>query len=95
MSTATMSATGLFNVLYFASAGSYTGKDAETFQGPLPLRELFNVLERKYEGIRSKVLESCLITVNLEYVDVNDTPERQVILQPGDEVAVIPPVSSG
>ena len=43
---------------------------------------------------------SCLVTVNFEYVDTtgedeNDENKAEVVIQPGDEVAIIPPVSSG
>lgn len=88
---------GHFNVLYFASAGSFTAKDYESFPAPLPISRLFDTLEEKHEGIKSKILESCLVTVNLNYVDVpekEDDPD-QVVIKEGDEVAIIPPVSSG
>ena len=44
------------------------------------------------------VLESCAVTVNLEYVDVEEENGREragVVIKEGDEVAIIPPVSSG
>ncbi|KAF6830786.1 ThiS family protein [Colletotrichum plurivorum] len=85
-----------FNVLFFASASSFTARQHETFPAPLRLAKLFDVLEERYSGIKEKILESCLVTINLEYVDVpgpedDDGPE----IQAGDEVAIIPPVSSG
>lgn len=81
-----------FTVLYFASAGSYTGQEQEFFSAPLPLNQLFDHLESKYPGIKAKVLDSCLVTVNLDYVDM---PADGITLQASDEVAIIPPVSSG
>lgn len=88
---------GHFNVLYFASASTYTSKDFESWPAPLPLGKLFQTLEERYKGIRSKILDSCLVTVNLEYVDVPSDREdsSSIIIQEGDEVAIIPPVSSG
>ncbi|KAL0938759.1 ThiS family protein [Colletotrichum truncatum] len=85
-----------FNVLFFASAGSFTSKEHEAFPAPLSLKKLFDILEERYSGFKEKILESCLVTVNLEYVDIpgpddGDGPE----IQAGDEVAIIPPVSSG
>lgn len=88
---------GHFTVLYFASVSSLTSKESETLPAPLPLRKLFDVLEEKYSGIKDKVLSSCLVTVNLEYVDVPapDDESSQAMVKEGDEVAIIPPVSSG
>jgi molybdopterin synthase sulfur carrier subunit len=97
MSTAIKAPAGQFTVLYFASAGSYTSKDSETFEAPLPLSKLFETLEGKYNGMKAKVLESCLVTVNLEYVDIPEggKGDSEMVLKEGDEVAIIPPVSSG
>lgn len=87
---------GHFQILYFALASSLTGKDAEALPAPLPLSQLFSKLEELYPGIRSQVLESSLVTVNMEYVDVPSRGEEgETVLQEGDEVAIIPPVSSG
>ncbi|KAH8603083.1 hypothetical protein B0O99DRAFT_647823 [Bisporella sp. PMI_857] len=89
---------GSFTVLYFASATSYTSKDREFLPAPLPLSKLFKTLDGKYAGMKAKVLESCLITINLEYVDVPEDTidnENEIIIKEGDEVAIIPPVSSG
>lgn len=88
---------GHFRILYFASASSYTSKDSEDFPAPISIAKLFDTLEEKYSGMKSKVLESCLVTVNLEYVDMPEGGDGESDLQikEGDEVAIIPPVSSG
>ncbi|PTB69829.1 hypothetical protein BBK36DRAFT_1109853 [Trichoderma citrinoviride] len=86
---------GHFSILYFASAGSFTGRDAESLPAPLPLSKLFAELETRYPGFRAKILDSCLVTVNLDYVDVPDEGEEGPVIQEADEVAIIPPVSSG
>jgi molybdopterin synthase sulfur carrier subunit len=99
---------GYFTLLYFASASSYTTKDSENFQAPLPLPKLFDILEERYPGIRDKVLSHCAVTINLNYVDVGILEgvcsEKRgaepvlgdvVVIKEGDEVALIPPVSSG
>jgi molybdopterin converting factor small subunit len=85
-----------FKVLYFASASSYTGKDQEAFPAPSSLRQLFLELESKYPGINDDVLGSSMVTVNLEYVEKPLNGEDQgVQIGAGDEVGIIPPVSSG
>jgi molybdopterin synthase sulfur carrier subunit len=94
-----------FTLLYFASAASYTTKESEFIAAPLPLSNLFDHLDHLYPGIKIKVLTSCAVTLNTEYVDIDDeegvasednaTKRVPVIIQAGDEVAIIPPVSSG
>ncbi|KAL6878691.1 hypothetical protein J3F83DRAFT_250753 [Trichoderma novae-zelandiae] len=86
---------GHFSVLYFASAASFTGRDHESLPAPLPLSRLFSELEARHPGIRAKILDSCLVTVNLDYVDVPGEGEGGSVIQEADEVAIIPPVSSG
>ncbi|KAI0468741.1 molybdopterin synthase sulfur carrier subunit [Xylaria cf. heliscus] len=91
---------GHFNVLYFASANSYTSKEYDTLPAPLAINKLFDALEEKHIGIKDKILSSCLVTLNLDYVDVpnkddENASEPGVVIEEGDEVAIIPPVSSG
>lgn len=91
---------GHFNVLYFASASSFTSKEYEALPAPLPLKDLFKTLDERYSGMKAKVLDSCLVTINLDYVDMPTSDNggaggTQVVIQEGDEVAIIPPVSSG
>ncbi|KAF2274391.1 Molybdopterin synthase sulfur carrier subunit [Westerdykella ornata] len=88
---------GHFPILYFAAAASFTGKSTEHLAAPLPLGRLFATLDEKYPGIRQKVLDSCAVTVNLAYVDMEgeEAADQKLVIQEGDEVAIIPPVSSG
>jgi molybdopterin synthase sulfur carrier subunit len=94
---------GCFTLLYFASASSYTKKDFDVFEAPLSLPKLFGVLEEKYPGITDKVLRRCAVTINLSYIDVDighgdmngRIPGDTAVIGEGDEVALIPPVSSG
>ena len=100
---------GHFTVLYFASASSYTRKTSEYLPAPLETAKLFDLLEQRYSGFKERVLSSCLVTVNLDYVDINaqkntdstSTGASEVStksdgrIKEGDEVAIIPPVSSG
>ena len=85
--------TPTFQIHYFSSATTYTGKQTESLPAPLPLNQLFAILESKYPGIQEKVLRSCGVSLREEYVDVNDC--EGMVIEAGNEVAVIPPVSSG
>lgn len=91
---------GQFTILYFASASTFTHKTVETLPAPLPVIDLFSVLEQRYPGIKERVLNSCALTVNLDYVDLDTASKAEGdamvnVIQEGDEVAIIPPVSSG
>lgn len=102
---------GHFLILYFASAATFTRRASDHFPAPLPATELFRLLESKYPGINQKVLCSCAVTVNLDYVDIvensastpsegggegrEDQTSAALVIKNGDEVAIIPPVSSG
>lgn len=87
-----------FTVLYFAAAASYTGRQHDFLSAPLPVGKLYDVLDAKYPGMKEKVLVSCALTVNLEYVDLDEeasTDDGAIEVKEGDEVGIIPPVSSG
>jgi molybdopterin synthase sulfur carrier subunit len=96
-----------FTILYFAAASTYTNKTSELLPAPSTVRSLFSTLESRYPGIKEKVLKSCAVTINLEYVDFDDNSNASLVsdrslesdegpmIQAGDEVGIIPPVSSG
>lgn len=91
---------GHFRLLYFASAASFTRKSSDDFSAPLPITDLFDVIETRYPGMKAAVLSSAAVTVNLDYVDVEEDGqasgyEKSIVINEGDEVAIIPPVSSG
>lgn len=89
---------GQFVILYFAAATSFTGRQHDFLPAPLSVSGLFGKLEEMYPGIREKVLASCAVTVNLDYVDLEEEAEKgdaAMVIGAGDEVGVIPPVSSG
>ncbi|OCK83377.1 Molybdopterin synthase sulfur carrier subunit [Lepidopterella palustris CBS 459.81] len=88
---------GHFALLYFAAASDFTKRNAETIPAPVRAIELFQVLDQRYPGIKNKVLSSCAVTVNLQYVDLDgdDAADKELVIKEGDEVAIIPPVSSG
>ena len=59
----------------------------------MEIAKLHDELEKLYPGIKAKVLDSSALTINLEYVDPLESAGQQI--HEGDEVAIIPPVSSG
>jgi molybdopterin converting factor small subunit len=84
---------GHFSILYFASAASFTNKSSDHLVAPMKLSTLLRHLEDMYPTISQRILHSCALTVNLEYVDIQ--ADADMLINEGDEVAVIPPVSSG
>lgn len=87
---------GNFQIHYFSIASSYTKKTTESLPAPLSLRQLFGLLEEMYPGIREKILSSCGVSLGMEYVDLDrDDVGEDVVIRDGDEVGIIPPVSSG
>lgn len=69
----------------------------------MTMRNLFNLLEKNYPGMTKAVLSSCAVTLNLNYIDIEQDEEavknspdyKGIMIDEGDEVAIIPPVSSG
>ena len=90
---------GHFTVLYFAAAASYTGRQHDFFPAPIRSDRLFEVLEERYKNITARVLSSCAITVNFDYITIVEEGAEGALssmdIEEGDEVAIIPPVSSG
>ena len=82
-----------FTLLYFAAASTLTKRSSESFTAPLTAKQLFTTLEERYPGIQDKVISSALLTINLEYVELEQPDD--INIKAGDEVAIIPPVSSG
>lgn len=77
-------------VLYFAQAAQIAGCREESWEtaAPLSLEEFWAELEKRHPGTGS-LRASCRIARNREYLSLESE------LHPGDEVAVIPPVSGG
>lgn len=93
---------GHFTILYFAFAATFTKKTSEHLPAPLEASQLSEKLESIYPGIKQRVLDSSAITVNLNYVELeeelgedNKHSVSTLVIKEGDEVAIIPPVSSG
>ena len=96
MSSSTIPPWPHYRILYFGAASTYTGKASEYLPAAVPITDLFAQLENVYPGITPKVLRTCLVSVNLEYVNVDvEEGEEEFVIEEGDEVCIIPPVSSG
>lgn len=62
----------------------------------LTVHELFKYICSKYGEEARALLKSCAVAVNMEYLDDGtDQTGNNNLIRPGDEVAMIPPVSSG
>ncbi|KAG9287740.1 hypothetical protein G9A89_004143 [Geosiphon pyriformis] len=92
----------IFTIFYFASARDATQIASEKIEIPntgvssdvqfsLSLKDLTMLLSLRHPAL-VPVLQGSLYAVNMEYVDKEDKAFR---VKPGDEVAVIPPVSGG
>ena len=78
-------------VLFFASARQSAGTPVLTLEANegSTLLELTNTLVTRYGPLFAAVMENCALWVNGEPATANS------VLHPGDEVAVLPPVSGG
>ncbi|KAF9282749.1 hypothetical protein BGZ68_005770 [Mortierella alpina] len=81
-----------FTVLYFASAKDASKTEADKFEWKAGIhsKDLTQLLLDRYPGLEP-VLKTSMFAVNMEYMD-ND---NSWTVQPGDEIAIIPPVSGG
>lgn len=80
-------------VLYFAKSAEITGVRSETISVPQEIQalQLWKELEILHPGL-ADVRNQVIFAVRQEYVELGDQP---LLLQPGDEVAIIPPISGG
>lgn len=84
-----------------ASIGnSTTGSTRPATPEGLNVAHLFRWLSKNYGGSVPELLLSCGVCVNMEYLDEEDTDgvdgfNKRSVIHAGDEVALIPPVSSG
>lgn len=77
---------------------SFTKQQCHLFEAPICSATLFQALEEAYPNITQRILNSSAITVNLDYMEFEQGSGKDFNcfeIQAGDEVAVIPPVSSG
>ncbi|MBI2608957.1 MAG: MoaD/ThiS family protein [Deltaproteobacteria bacterium] len=77
-------------IKYFAFYRDYFKKECEeiVLEKPLNVEDVFKML-LKSSPLKEKLLSSTLFAVNQEYVD------KTHVLQEGDELIFVPPVSGG
>lgn len=84
-----MENSGSVKVRFFGAAADLAGtREAELQSGETTLDELWESLEARYPGL-SPMRKNLAFAVNEEYARGGDR------VGPGDEVAVLPPVSGG
>ncbi|CAO3628214.1 unnamed protein product [Cunninghamella blakesleeana] len=80
-------------ILYFAGIADITQVNKEDWEIPVEtaytIDDLLKKLMEKYGSGFEKILGTSMFAVNMEYVSTSH------ILQVGDELAIIPPVSGG
>lgn len=84
-----MEKTGSVKVQFFGAAADLAGaRETELQSGETTLEELWELLVENHPGL-SPMRKNLAFAVNEEYARGGDR------VQPGDEVAVLPPVSGG
>ncbi len=81
----------MFTVLFFAAARDIAGPEMK-IDDSIPLGNLPPLLIQMHPALET-ILTSCAVCVNLEYYDI--TEDATFVIKKGDEVGIIPPVSSG
>ncbi|XP_023371550.1 molybdopterin synthase sulfur carrier subunit [Otolemur garnettii] len=76
-------------VLYFAQSAEITGVRSETISVPQEIKvlQLWREIETQHPGL-ADVRNQVVFAVRQEYVELGD---QLLLLQPGDEIAIIPP----
>ncbi|XP_074185051.1 molybdopterin synthase sulfur carrier subunit isoform X5 [Rhinolophus sinicus] len=80
-------------VLYFAKSAEITGIRSETISVPQEIKalQLWNEIETRHPRL-ADVRNQVIFAVRQEYVELGD---QLLLLQSGDEIAIIPPISGG
>ncbi|XP_039614437.1 molybdopterin synthase sulfur carrier subunit [Polypterus senegalus] len=81
------------SVLYFAKSADLAGVRSETISVPREIKslQLWEELVTRHPRLAA-ILDQVVLAVRQEYITLGD---QLLFLQPGDEVAVIPPISGG
>ncbi|ONH66597.1 Molybdopterin synthase sulfur carrier subunit [Cyberlindnera fabianii] len=84
----------MVSVRYYGPSADFTTKTEEKLTSIKTISALVQHFETEYSvNFADYVRNNCGICVNLEYIDLNE--DSEMTLSEEDEVAIIPPVSSG
>ncbi|XP_008072977.1 molybdopterin synthase sulfur carrier subunit-like [Carlito syrichta] len=80
-------------VLYFAKSVEIAGVRSETISVPQEIKalQLWKEIESRHPGLVD-VKNQVIFAIRQEYVELGD---QLLLLQLGDEIAIIPPISGG
>ncbi|XP_060685987.1 molybdopterin synthase sulfur carrier subunit isoform X1 [Hemiscyllium ocellatum] len=83
----------LVSVLYFARSAELSGVRSETISVPQQLTslQLWQEIVKRHPRLGT-IRDHIILAVRQEYIILGD---QLLFLQPGDEIAVIPPISGG
>lgn len=82
----------MITIEYFGPSKDFTKKTSEQVSDIITLQNLYDHLTLTYSReFQSYVQQNCGITLNYEYIDRN----QDIRFKDGDEICIIPPVSSG
>lgn len=95
-----------FSLLYFGPLADLAGQQKEVVEitttmaasnEGLTISELYKYVGSRHGDSAAILLDSCAVAVNMEYLeeDTETGSSNAIVIRPGDEVAIIPPVSSG
>lgn len=89
-----MKSSTTFTVLFFGPMAELTGVRTEEIDAVVinTVDALLKYLKKKYAAADNldALLSACAVAVNMEYAY-----DRNAVIVAGDEIAIIPPVSSG
>ncbi|XP_073439496.1 molybdopterin synthase sulfur carrier subunit [Dendrobates tinctorius] len=80
-------------ILYFAKSSELAGVRSENLTVPQEItsKELWEKITALHPGLCA-IIDHVILAVRQEYVPIGD---EVITLHPGDEIAVIPPISGG
>ncbi len=85
----------MITIEYFGPSKDFTSKESEKLDSITTLKDLYNHFVENYSvEFQKYVEENCGITLNYEYIEERNHPE-EIQFEQGDEICIIPPVSSG